>query len=386
MIAAPGSARAGLPAPPAGLDPWLGGLAAGLLAVGFVAIASASIEFAAAHHSSARHHSNRHLLHMGLALGAALLVYLPPPGFWRRAGWPCLLLALALLALVLIPGLGLKINGSQRWLALGPFSVQASEFASLLLVVYLAAHLARRGQALRDRWQGLVAPLLAVLAVAALLLAEPDFGAAAVTVGMACGMLFLGGARLGHLLLLALGSAALLVALLVAEPYRLRRLAAYVEPWADQFDSGYQLAQSQIAFGRGEWFGVGLGNSVQKLFYLPAAHTDFVFAIWAEETGLLGASLLMAMFLALILRVLWIARACARRGDPFGSHVCQGVGLILAAQVFINIGVAAGLLPTKGLTLPLVSYGGSSLVATCCMLAMVLRIDRERRRGGDASG
>jgi cell division protein FtsW len=203
---------------------------------------------------------------------------------------------------------------------------------------------------------------------------------------MTFGMLFLAGAKLGHFLLVVLISGAALVVLLVSAPYRMERLTAYRDPWADQFDSGYQLTQSLIAFGRGEWTGVGLGNSVQKLFYLPEAHTDFVFSIWAEETGLIGAATVIALYLALVLRILWVARKSTRAGDLFGAHICHGVALVFAAQVFINIGVSSGLLPTKGLTLPLVSYGGSSLIVCCCMLALVLRIDSERRFGGGQSG
>ena len=266
-------------------------------------------------------------------------------------------------------------------MALGPLTLQASEFAKLFLVVYLAGYLHRREEQVRSEWQGFIKPMAVVFAVTLLLMAEPDFGATVVTVGTAFGMLFLAGVRLGHFMLVVLGSVLALALLLVSEPYRLQRLTAYTDPWADQFDSGYQLTQSLIAFGRGEWFGVGLGNSIQKLFYLPEAHTDFVFSIWAEETGFLGAMVVIGLFLILLFRIFKVARRQARQGDRFGSHICNGVGLIIAAQAFINIGVSTGLLPTKGLTLPLVSYGGSSLIACCCMLAMVLRIEHEGRRG-----
>ena len=199
------------------------------------------------------------------------------------------------------------------------------------------------------------------------------------------------GVRLAHFLLVVMGSLLALTLLLISEPYRLQRLTAYTDPWADQFNSGYQLTQSLIAIGRGEWFGVGLGNSVQKLFYLPEAHTDFVFAIWAEETGLVGAMLVIGLFLFLVHRIFRVARERLAAGDCFGAQLCYGVALIIASQAFINIGVSTGLLPTKGLTLPLVSYGGSSLIVCCAMIALVLRVEREsrlaqaqprRRRGG----
>ena len=350
-----------------------------LLAIGFIAISSASVEYAAEHYGSAMHHSYRHLIYVGLALTAATVVLLIPTQFWAATGWIWLFFGLALLVLVLIPGIGIKVNGSRRWLDLGPLTLQVSEFSKLFLVVYLAGYLQRREDQVRSEWQGFIKPMAVVFAITLLLMVEPDFGATVVTVGAAFGMLFLAGVRLGHFLLVMLGSVLALGVLLVSAPYRLKRLTAFTDPWADQFDTGYQLTQSLIAFGRGEWFGVGLGNSVQKLFYLPEAHTDFVFSIWAEEMGFVGAVSVMALFLALIFRIFRIARAQEIAGNCFGAQLCYGIGLVIAAQAFINIGVSAGLLPTKGLTLPLVSYGGSTLIATCCMLAIVLRVERESR-------
>jgi len=357
-----------------------------LMLIGFIAISSASVEYAAANYGDPFHHSGRHLIYIGLALMSATVVLVIPTRFWQVTGWIWLFVGLALLVLVLIPGIGLKVNGSRRWLALGPLTLQASEFAKLFLVVYLAGYLQRREDQVRSEWQGFIKPMAVVFAVTLLLMAEPDFGATVVTVGTAFGMLFLAGVRLGHFMLVVLGSVLALALLLVSEPYRLQRLTAYTDPWADQFNSGYQLTQSLIAFGRGEWFGVGLGNSIQKLFYLPEAHTDFVFSIWAEETGFLGAMVVIGLFMFLLFHISRVARRQAARNDRFGSHICHGVGLIIAAQAFINIGVSTGLLPTKGLTLPLVSYGGSSLIAVCCMLAMVLRIEREGRAQGVKRG
>jgi len=352
-----------------------------LMVIGFVAITSASVEYAAANYGNSFHHGGRHLVYLVLALGSACLVWMAPVRFWFNTGWIWLFLGLALLALVLIPGIGLKVNGSRRWLGLGPLTLQASEFAKLFLVVYLAGYLQRREAQVRSEWRGFVKPMAVVFAITLLLMAEPDFGATVVTVGTAFGMLFLAGVRLGHFMLVVLGSVLALAVLIVSEPYRLQRLTAYTDPWADQFNSGYQLIQLLIGFGRGEWFGVGLGNSVQKLFYLPEAHTDFVYAIWAEETGLLGSMLVIGLYLVLVYRIFQVGRRHILTGDCFGGHVCHGVALIIASQAFINIGVSTGLLPTKGLTLPLVSYGGSSLIACCCMLALVLRIEYESREG-----
>ncbi|MEM0953535.1 MAG: putative lipid II flippase FtsW [Pseudomonadota bacterium] len=361
------------------LDPGVLLPALSLLLIGYVAISSASVEYAAEHFGNPSYHSHRHLIYMGLALLGAVVVLVLPVKFWALTGWVWLFVALALLALVLIPGVGNKVNGSRRWLALGPLTLQASEVAKLFLVIYLAGYLHRRRDEVQAQWRGFIKPMSVVFAVTLLLLAEPDFGATVVTVGTAFGMLFLAGVRLANFLLVVLGSLLALGMLLVSESYRLKRLVAYTDPWADQFDSGYQLTQSLIAFGRGEWFGVGLGNSVQKLFYLPEAHTDFVFAIWAEETGLIGALVVIGLFLALIFRIFKIARSRLLAGDGFGAHLCYGVALIIASQAFINIGVSTGLLPTKGLTLPLVSYGGSSLIICCAMLAIVLRVEREGR-------
>ncbi len=361
-------------------------LVLGLMLIGFVAISSASVEFAAAKYGSAGYHGARHLIYMGLALTTGFLVYLAPTKFWLDTGWVWFFLALVMLLLVLIPGIGVKVNGSRRWLALGPLTLQASEFAKMFLVVYLAGYLLRREDQVRSQWSGFIKPMAVVFSITLLLMVEPDFGATVVTIGAAFGMLFLAGVRLGQFLLVMLGAVMALALLIVAEPYRMQRLTAYTDPWADQFNSGYQLTQSLIAFGRGEWFGVGLGNSVQKLFYLPEAHTDFVFSIWAEETGLLGACLVIGLYFAVVLRTFWTARRSHAAGDQFGAHICHGVGLIIAAQVFINIGVSTGLLPTKGLTLPLLSYGGSSLIACCCMLALVLRIEMEQRRAGGKHG
>lgn len=353
-----------------------------LMGIGFVAISSASVEYAAEHYGNAMYHSVRHLIYMGLATISAVVVFVIPTRFWFVSGWLWLFLGLSLLVLVLLPGIGVKVNGSRRWLDLGPVTLQVSEFAKLFLVIYLAGYLQRREVQVRNQWQGFFIPMAVVFAVTLLLMAEPDFGATVVTVGAAFGMLFLGGVRLAHFLLVVSGSVLALALLLVSEPYRLQRLTAFTDPWADQFNTGYQLIQSLIAIGRGEWFGVGLGNSVQKLFYLPEAHTDFVFAIWAEETGLVGALAVIALYLLLVFRIFRIGRDREQAGNCFGAQLCYGVGLIVAAQAFINIGVNTGLLPTKGLTLPLVSYGGSSLIATCCMLAAVLRVEREARRGG----
>ena len=350
-----------------------------LLLVGLVAISSASIEYADWHYQNPWFHTQRHMIYLVLALSAGTMIYRVPPRFWLDTGWIWLFVALALLILVLIPGVGREVNGSQRWLPLGPFTLQPSEIAKMAMVVYLAGYMVRREHEVRNHWQGFLKPMAVLFAATLLLMIEPDFGATVIVAGSAFGMLFLAGVKLGHFMLVLGGALAAMLVLVVSAPYRLARLTAYTDPWADPFNTGFQLTQSLIAFGRGEWFGVGLGNSVQKLFYLPEAHTDFVFSIWAEETGFVGALLVISLYVALIGRILWAGRKSLAAANPFGAYVCYGVALVFSGQAFVNMGVSSGLLPTKGLTLPFVSYGGTSLIVCCCMLAMVLRIDRDNR-------
>ena len=354
-------------------------LGTALLLVGLVAISSASIEYSQFHDDNAWYHTRRHLIYLVAAVSIGAFFYQVPMSFWQETGWMWLLLALAGLILVLIPGLGKEVNGSQRWIAVGRFTVQPSEFAKLAVVVYLAGYMVRRESELKSDWQGFFKPMAVLGATTLLLLVEPDFGATVIVVATAMGMLFLAGVKLLHFLIVAFGALAAGVALIVSAPYRWDRVTSFTDPWADPFGSGFQLVQSLIAYGRGEWLGVGLGNSVQKLFYLPEAHTDFVFSVWAEETGFVGAVIVIVLFSALIGRILWTARRAALVGDTFSAHICHGVALVFSGQAFVNIGMSSGLLPTKGLTLPFVSYGGSSLIVCCAMLALVLRIERENR-------
>ena len=362
------------------LDPVLGLLGLSLILLGLIAISSASIEYADVRYSNAWFHTQRHLVYIVVALLAGGVAYRLPQKFWMETGWVWLFIALALLILVLLPGIGREVNGSQRWLPLGPFTLQPSEVAKLALVIYLAGYMVRREHEVRYQWQGFLKPMAILFAVTLLLMMEPDFGATVIAAGTAFGMLFLAGVKLGHFLLVLAGALGALLVLVVSEPYRVKRLTAYTDPWADPFNTGFQLTQSLIAFGRGEWTGVGLGNSVQKLFYLPEAHTDFVFSIWAEETGFLGAMLVIGLYVALIGRIFWAGRRALSLSNPFGAYLCYGVALMYSGQAFINMGVSSGLLPTKGLTLPFVSYGGTSLIVCCFMLGLVLRVERDTHR------
>ena len=369
------------------IDPLLGVLGLALILVGLIAISSASIEYGDWHYGNPWHHTQRHLVYILAATVAGVITYRIPVGFWEQTGWAWLLVALALLVLVLVPGIGKEVKGSQRWIQLGAFTFQPSELAKVALVIYLAGYMVRQEEEVRGNWRGFLKPMAVVGAVALLLMVEPDFGATVICAGTAMGMLFLGGVRLGHFLLMLLVGLLGLVALVFSAPYRVARLTAYTDPWADPFGAGFQLIQSLIAFGRGEWLGVGLGNSVQKLFYLPEAHNDFVFSIWAEETGFIGAMLVMGLFAALIGRILWVARQALSQEQKFGAYVCYGTALIFSGQAFVNMGVSSGLLPTKGLTLPFVSYGGTSLIMSCCLLALVLRVEQSLdTQGGRTHG
>jgi cell division protein FtsW len=359
-------------------------LGVALAAVGLVAISSAGMDYGARHYGNPWHLALRHGFYLMLATTAGLLAYLMPTDFWRRSSPWWLLGATALLLLVLIPGIGRNINGSQRWLPLGPLTLQPSEVVKLAMLLYVAGYLVRHGELLRQHWSGLAKPIAILAVIGSLLLSEPDFGATVIVVGTVFGLLFIAGARLIYVAGLIGAALAGMVLLVLAAPYRMRRLTAYRDPWEDPFGDGFQLTQSLIAIGRGEWFGVGLGNSIQKLFYLPLAHTDFVFSIWAEETGFVGALVVIGLFVALVTRIIQVGIRALRHGDEFAAYVCFGVSLVFSGQVFVNIGMSSGLLPTKGLTLPFISYGGSSLLVSAVMLALVLRIERTipRSAGG----
>ncbi len=348
-----------------------------LLALGLVMIASASVTIADSRVGDPTYFIVRQALYAGLGIALALVAWQLPLQVWERSGPILLLVSIVLLLAVLLPGIGRTVNGSTRWLALGPFTLQVSEVAKLAMIVYLAGYLVRRGDEVRSSVAGFLKPMSLVVLLGVLLLAEPDFGTAVILGATVLGMMFIGGVQLwlfGVLMLMSVGSLALLA---VAAPYRMERLTAFLNPWADPFNSGFQLTQALIAFGRGEWFGVGLGGSVQKLFYLPEAHTDFVYAVLVEELGMVGGSLVVLLFVVLVSRIFSIARRASESGMPFAGYLCYGIGLWFALQAFINMGVNMGLLPTKGLTLPLMSYGGSSMLVMCVALALVQRVALE---------
>lgn len=348
-----------------------------LLIIGVVMISSASMDIAAATMDNSYHYVIRQLVFAVLGCVLALVAVNVPIAWWERSGWLLLGVGLLVLVLVLTP-LGRTVNGSTRWIPFGLFNVQVSEVAKLCLIAYLAGYVVRRRDELLNTWAGFLKPLAVLGVASALLVIQPDFGATVVLVTAAAGMIFLSGVRLSRfvpLIGILVGIGAVLI---VTQPYRLKRVVSYLDPWKDQFDTGYQLTQSLIAFGRGEWSGVGLGNSIQKLFFLPEAHTDFIFAIIAEEFGLLGSLFVLGLFTVLVVTGFVIARRAEKADMPFAACFSYGITLLIGLQAGINMAVSTGLLPTKGLTLPLVSYGGSSLLVSCVLIGILARVEMEK--------
>ncbi|WP_455221723.1 putative lipid II flippase FtsW [Kaarinaea lacus] len=357
------------------IDYWLLAAVLALLALGLVMMGSASISIAEKTYGEPFYYIWRQALFIVLALTFSWGVFHVPTDYWNKLGPALFFLGLALLILVLI--MGKPVNGSLRWINFGIFNLQPSELVKLFVVIFVAGYLVRRGDEVRNTVKGFLKPMLILSVVGILLLLEPDFGSGVVIAFTALGMMFLAGVRLWQFGVLILVMALALSMLAYSSPYRVERLTSFLNPWADPFDSGFQLTQALIAFGRGEWFGVGLGGSVQKLFYLPEAHTDFLFAVISEELGLSGGLLVVTLFVIVVYRAFRIGHFALCHDDRFAGYLAFGIGLLIGFQALINIGVNMGVLPTKGLTLPLMSYGGSSVVSTCIACAMLLRIARQ---------
>jgi len=359
------------------LDPVLLTIVMTLLLGGLVILASASMSISDNLVGEPFFYVERQLLAAAIGGGVGVACLFIPMQVWRSIGPLMLLVGLGLLFLVLLPGIGYEVNGSRRWVRFGILNLQVSEPARLCFIIYLAGYLVRRNKDLRENFGGFLKPMLLMSLACVALLAEPDFGAAIVLLATALTMLFVAGARIRDFLIFFAAALLAMVLLAVTSPYRMKRLTGFLDPWADPFNSGFQLTQSLIAIGRGEWLGVGLGNGVQKLFYLPEAHTDFVFAVFAEEFGLAGSFILIGLFIALLWRVFRLAMRASKMDRCFESYLAIGIGIWLGLQAFINVGVNMGILPTKGLTLPLISYGRSSLIVTMIAIGLLLRIHHE---------
>ncbi len=360
-----------------GLDRGLTLALLALVSIGLVMVASSSIDFASARYHDPWFMLKKQLVFLLIGLTSGCFVALIPMQIWQKYSAVFLLVAVGLLIVVLIPGIGKVVNGSRRWLPMGFASIQASEVVKLCMILFFASFLTRRSQAVRGQWAAFFVMVFVIGLIVVLLLLEPDFGSAVVMCFTLGTMMFVAGVPILRFILLALVGAFSFSAMAVLSPYRWERLIAFMDPWARQFDSGYQLVQSLIAFGRGEWLGLGLGNSIQKLFFLPEAHTDFIFSIIAEEFGLVGALGVILLFAYFITKIFLVAKQAYEKEQLFSAYLCFGIGIMLAIQAFINMGVASGLLPTKGLTLPFISYGGSSLLVSSALIALVFRANWE---------
>lgn len=358
-------------------DPFILAPALMLLAMGLLMVVSSSMVVSENSFHVPFHFVSHQLIYLTFGLMVGLICLRVNIETWHATSAYWLLLSIVLLIVVLIPGVGHHVNGSVRWIGFGPASLQVSEVAKFSVILYLSGYLVRREDEVRSQVTGFLKPMALLGFIAILLLLEPDFGATAVIMCTALGLMFLAGVRFWQFLMLFSAVALALAGLIFAAPYRMARLTTFLHPWANQYDSGYQLTQSLIAFGRGGVFGVGLGNSIQKLFYLPEAHTDFLFAVLAEELGLLGGLAIIALFVILVGRAMQIGYRAYQQEQFVNSYLASGFGLWLGLQAVINIGVNTGILPTKGLTLPLMSYGGSSMVINCVVVAILLRISSE---------
>jgi len=348
-----------------------------ILLLGFVMVASASLHLGEKMANDSFYFLKHQAVHIAIGVITGLMVVQVKLETWEKWSVWLFMAGLVMLVVVLIPGIGKVVNGSSRWISLFGLRIQVSEVFKLIAVIFMAGYIERQLQVVRTSSQGMIRPLTLLSIGAILLLKEPDFGATAVIMTTALGMLFLAGARLWQfalLLGLLVGAGVLLV---ITAEYRLKRVLSFVDPWQDPLDTGFQLTQALIAFGRGEWLGVGLGSSVQKLFYLPEAHTDFLFSIIGEELGLLGTSSVILLFMVVVWRAFTIGQLAERAGIRFAAFLAYGIGIWFGLQSFINMGVNMGLLPTKGLTLPLMSYGGGSMMVMCAALALLFRIRNE---------
>ncbi|RJX74405.1 cell division protein FtsW [Vibrio sinensis] len=366
------------PAPKALYDRQLVWISLGLMLTGLVMVTSASFPISTRLTDQPFHFMFRHATFLILALGTSAVILQVPLSLWFKKGHYLLVLSFVLLIIVLLAGK--SVNGASRWIPLGLFNLQPAEVAKLSLFIFMAGYLVRKQDEVRETFfGGFMKPIIIFAFLAGLLLLQPDLGTVIVMLVTLFGMLFIAGAKLTQFIALMIAGIVLVVGLIIVEPYRMRRVTSFMDPWEDPFGSGYQLTQSLMAFGRGEWFGQGLGNSIQKLEYLPEAHTDFVFAVLAEELGFVGVVLVLMLIFSLVFKAIFIGRNAFERKNLFGGYLAFGIGIWFAFQTLVNVGAAAGIVPTKGLTLPLISYGGSSLIIMSIAVSILLRIDHECR-------
>ena len=354
--------------------------AAALASLGVIMVASSSIAIADGQHVGPFYYLIRHAVFLALGIALCGVMMRIDLAWFERNAFVLLLFSVILLLLVFVPGLGMRINGARRWIRLGIVGFQSAEAVKLLFIVYLASYLVRQHDNVQLRFFGVLKPLGVAAILVALLLLQPDFGSAVLIIAVTIGLVWLGGARFRNLIYLAIPVMPAIAWAAMTSDYRVKRLTSFLNPWEHPFDDGFQLTQALIAVGRGEWFGVGLGASVQKLFYLPEAHTDFIFAVIAEELGFAGILLVLVLFAAVVGRALMLGLRAVERGQRFAGYCAFGIGLWLGLQTLVSIGVNLGVLPTKGLTLPLISSGGSSVLMTCAAIGLLLRVSYEVSR------
>ncbi|EGR5063795.1 cell division protein FtsW [Vibrio cholerae] len=364
--------------PEALFDRQLVWIAFGLMLIGLVMVTSASFPISSRLTDQPFHFMFRHAIFLLLAFITSSMVLQVPLERWMK--YSSLLLGISFFLLIVVLVVGKSVNGASRWIPLGLFNLQPAEVAKLSLFIFMSGYLVRKHDEVRQTFfGGFLKPIMVFGTLAVLLLGQPDLGTVIVMLVTLFGMLFIAGAKLSQFLALMVAGVLAVVALIIAEPYRVRRVTSFLDPWEDPFGSGYQLTQSLMAFGRGEWFGQGLGNSIQKLEYLPEAHTDFVFAVLAEELGFIGVVLVLVLLFSLVLKAIFIGKKAFQHDQQFGGYLAFGIGIWFAFQTLVNVGAAAGMVPTKGLTLPLISYGGSSLIIMSVAVSILLRIDHECR-------
>jgi cell division protein FtsW len=361
-------------------DPVLISVSLFFVLMGLIMVASSSVSTAEILYSNPLYFFWRQLSSVVLGLFAALLIVNTPLFVWEKFSTYFIFIGFIFLVAVLIPGVGREVNGSMRWISIGNINIQSSEITKVCLILYLAGYMIRHEEKIRESFAGFIRPIIVVTLISGLLLLEPDYGSAVVLFATALGMMFMGGVPLSRFFIWVFTASISLISLAVISPYRLQRLTSFIDPWQDPFNTGFQLSQALIAFGRGDWFGVGLGSGIQKLFYLPEAHTDFVYAVLAEEFGLLGSILIIFLYFVMVWRAFLIGETAQRAGKLFSAYISYGVGLIIGIQAFINIGVNMGVLPTKGLTLPLISYGNNSIIISIILISFLVRIEMENRQ------
>lgn len=365
-------------------DRWLLLAIVGLAAFGIVMVASASIAIADGNHLGPFFYLKRHLMFIALGSGAALVATRVELRELEQRSFLLMALAFVSLLLVFVPHIGIRVNGARRWLDLGITGFQPVEAVKLAVILYVASYLVRHRSAIEQKFSGAIKPIGVALLIAVLLLAQPDFGSALLIMAITVGMIWLAGARMRYLVLMSTPLIPLFSWIAVSRSYRVERLTSFLNPWKDPFSDGFQLTQALIAVGRGHWFGVGLGDSIQKLFYLPEAYTDFILSVIAEELGFVGIALVLGLFALLVGRALMLGLRGVEVGQRYAAYVCFGVALSIGIQAAVSVGVNLGVLPTKGLTLPLVSSGGSSVIMTLVMLGVLLRASYEIARAEDA--